>query len=115
MAKNAKIPPKIPDRVPAHGNGRLLTGHPGPHAPGAGRPPSAIRASMRASLDVRLTVAEDIADDKDAAPSERLKALELLARYGLGHSDTMTSKQRFASDDERRARLRELLDRIESQ
>lgn len=111
--KTEKLPTILPDRIPSHGGGRLRTGNPG-HVGAGGRPPSAIRASMRESLDKRLHIAEQIAEDEDANPTERLKALELLARYGLGHSDTVTSKQRFASDDERRARLRELLDRIES-
>lgn len=70
---------------------------------------------MRESLDKRLAVAEQIADDEDAHPSERIKALELLARYGLGTSDTLSHRTpRFASDDERRARLRELLTRLEA-
>lgn len=68
---------------------------------------------MRESLDKRLHIAEKIAEDEDANPSERLKALELLARYGLGHNDSVTKKTRFTNDDERKARLRELLERIE--
>lgn len=109
MSKVRKNPGNIPMRTPAHGGGKLRVGNP----EATGRPPSAIRAAMRESLDKRIAIAEAIADDNDAHPNERLKALELLARYGLGHSDTVTSKQRFASDEERRARLRELLDRIE--
>lgn len=103
-------PANIPLRTPAHGRGLLRVGNP----EATGRPPSAIRASMRESLDKRLVIAEQIADDENAAPSERLKAMELLARYGLGTSDTVNHKRPgFASDDERRQRLRELLARLE--
>lgn len=107
------LPQQLPKlRVPAHGRGALRVG--GSNGGAGGRPASAIRASMRESLDKRLVIAEQIADDKEAAPSERMKALELLARYGLGTSDTVNHKRpTFASDDERRQRLRELLERLE--
>jgi hypothetical protein len=74
-------------------------------AENAGRPPSAIRASMRASLDRRLQLLEEIADGalpigrkcpkcgykpkKEDGESvgvdtgDRLRALEMLAKYGL--------------------------------
>ena len=109
MSKKRINPGNIPMRVPAHGKGKLRVGNP----EATGRPPSAIRAAMRQSLDQRIAIAEEIADDGQASPAERLKALELLARYGLGHSDSVTTKARFSNDDERRQRLRELLERIE--
>lgn len=48
---------------------------------------------MRESLDARIKIAEEIADDDDAAPGERLKALDLLARYGLGTTITETDTE----------------------
>jgi hypothetical protein len=39
---------------------------------------------MRGALEERLHVAEEIADDPEGRPADRLKALEFLARFGLG-------------------------------
>jgi hypothetical protein len=39
---------------------------------------------MRESLDARLHVACRIADDPEASNTDRLRALDFLARYGLG-------------------------------
>ena len=96
-----------------HG-GRLRVGSLPGNTPGTGRPPSAIRAAMRLSLDQRLKVAEAIADDEKANPSERLKALELLARYGLGTNDTLRVPVGAEADGERLRRLRELMAKIEA-
>lgn len=51
---------------------------------GPGRPPSAIRAKMRGSLENRLAIAESIADNPKSSDSDRLRALDFLAKYGLG-------------------------------
>ena len=69
--------------------GQVFGGNPGNRG-GSGRPPSKIRAAMRESLDARIVIAEAIADDGDASPADRLRALDLLAKYGLGTTTTST-------------------------
>lgn len=59
-------------------------------APNAGRPPSAIRAAMRTALDERLHILADIADDPTKTPIERMKALDMLGKYGMGTTITET-------------------------
>ena len=56
-------------------------------APNAGRPPDAIRATCRLGFDERIATLQDIADDETKDPAVRIKAIETLAKYGLG---TMT-------------------------
>lgn len=45
---------------------------------------------MRLSLDQRLHVLEQIADDETKTPTERMKALDMMGRYGLGTTITET-------------------------
>ena len=45
---------------------------------------AALRRGMRGSLAERLHVASQILDDDKASNRDKLQALELLARYGLG-------------------------------
>jgi hypothetical protein len=45
---------------------------------------------MRASLDQRIRIAEAIADNPMVEPRDRLKALDLLAKYGLGTKSELT-------------------------
>lgn len=59
-------------------------------APNIGRPPNLIRAALRASFEERLRILESIADDGKCSPSDRIRALELLAKYGLGATFTQT-------------------------
>lgn len=81
------------------------SGRPGTFAKGAdprrgvgkkgrsGRPPTALRERMRVSLEKRLKIAEQIADDTTAAPGDRMRALDFLAKYGLGTTTTQTDTQ----------------------
>ena len=93
----------------AHGGALWQGGHPKP-TPGPGRPPSELRARMRGSLAERLHVAEEIADDPDARPADRLAALAFLARYGLGRVDDQTvQEKRFWSQREDMERREEHL------
>ena len=64
---------------------------PKPGAPNAGRPPSDVRKAMRLALEDRLGVLADIADNPASNAGDRIRALEVLARYGLGTSDTLTA------------------------
>lgn len=67
-------------RAPAAGAGRGPT----PGAPNAGRPPSEVRAALRQAFADRLPIITGIADDAMLPPTDRLRALEVLARHGLG-------------------------------
>ena len=73
--------------VPQTHGGALVPGAgrgPAKGAPNAGRPPSAVRALLREAFATRVSLAAEIADDPSLAPAERLRALDLLGRYGLG-------------------------------
>ena len=61
--------------------------------PGPGRPPSAIREALRASFSERLGILAKLADDEDLAPAERMKALEMMAKYGMGTTTTVTDTE----------------------
>ena len=65
-----------------HG-GALRVGNPGNRG-GPGRPPSALRERLRGSLDERVAILEQIADNPDASDRDRIKAVDVMARYGLG-------------------------------
>ena len=71
--------------VPQPHGGALASG--GYQGNRGGRPPSEFRRRMRGSLEERLHVAEEIADDPDGRPADRIRALEFFAKYGLGGRD----------------------------
>jgi hypothetical protein len=52
--------------------------------PGPGRPPDKIRAALRKAFDDRIATLREIADDEDQKMDYRLKAMDMLAKYGLG-------------------------------
>jgi hypothetical protein len=87
-----KSPGKSPGAlvVPSHGGGLIRRGSLPGNTPGTGRPPDELRARMRGSLDQRMHVAEEVLDDPRAAVADRLRALEFLAKYGLGTTTTTT-------------------------
>jgi hypothetical protein len=108
-----KTPVVTPTLVPqSHGGAIRQGGNPG-NKGGPGRPPSAIRAALRQSFEERVKVLESIADgevvfklrsdgEKPSAadltkviPSvaDRLKAMDLLAKYGLGTTSTQTDTE----------------------
>ena len=70
--------PFVPGPDPRRGRG------PKPGAPNAGRPPSVIRERCRGSFEDRIAVLEEIADDPKANAGDRIRALDLLGKYGLG-------------------------------
>jgi len=74
-----------PRLVPLEKGGALLSGGL-PGNAGGGRPPSIVRATMREALADRIEILAAIADDPDVRPADRIKAIEQLARYGLGQS-----------------------------
>lgn len=83
----ANTGPKLVEQ--AHGGAILQGGNPG-NKGGPGRPPSALRERMRGSLEERLKVLEEIADDSDSRPADRIRAVEVLARYGLGSAHELS-------------------------
>lgn len=95
-----KLAAKLPALVAqSHGGALLGGGLPG-HAGGGGRPSSALRERLRGSFQERVKVLEEIADDPRADPQDRIRAIDILAKYGLGVT-------RELSVDEVRDRLRE--------
>ena len=78
--------------MPVAAGGILRVGNPG-NKGGTGRTPSALRAQLRGSLADRIGIIEAVADSESATNSDRLKAVELLARYGLGEETTLTAGQ----------------------
>ncbi len=52
--------------------------------PGSGRPPDAIRATLRGSFDERIAILRGFADDPSLDPAVRMKAVDMLGKYGLG-------------------------------
>lgn len=67
----------------AHGGALLAGGAPG-NPGGPGRPPTALRERLRGSLEQRVQVLEEIADDPEADSRDRIRAIDVLAKYGLG-------------------------------
>ena len=89
---------KSPAESPAGGlieqphGGAIRRGSEKGNTPGTGRPPSELRRKMRGSLETRLHIAEEIADSPTAAYSDRMKALDFLAKYGLGTRQEVTGE-----------------------
>ncbi len=80
----AELPAKLPVLQPqAHGGALYRGGVPG-HRGGSGRPPSAIRERCRGGFDRRIKVLEEIADDPTIPTRDRIRAIDLLGKYGLG-------------------------------
>jgi hypothetical protein len=104
-----------------HGGALLSGGKPG-NKGGSGRPPSELRRRLRSSLDKRIAVAEEIADDDTRRAADRLRAIDLLAKYGLGPNDpAKVSRDEFGDLMEQlgsvvaeEVRDREVLARIEA-
>ncbi len=70
-------------RPQPHGGALFHGGVPG-HRGGTGRPPSAIRERCRGGFDRRIRVLEEIADDPLMPTRDRIRAIDLLGKYGLG-------------------------------
>jgi hypothetical protein len=65
---------------------------------GPGRPPDKIRAALRNAFDKRRGILEALADDKDEDPNVRMKAMEMLAKYGLGAPSTALDSEGNQTD-----------------
>ena len=64
-----------------HGGALKAGGTPG-HKGGTGRPPSKIREAARLAFSERIEVLTAIADDEEARASDRIRAIEVLAKAG---------------------------------
>jgi hypothetical protein len=81
----------MPELIPQpDGRGALLSGGMPGNKGGTGRPPSLIRAALRESFDARIQILEEIADGKLYEVKDRIKAMETLAKYGLGTKSEVT-------------------------
>jgi hypothetical protein len=65
---------------------------------GPGRPPDKIRAALRNAFDKRRFILETLADDADADANVRMKAMEMLAKYGLGTPTAAVDSQGNQTD-----------------
>ena len=77
------------DIIPQPHGGALRHGGGNPKRNG-GRTPSKLRARMRGSLAKRIVIACQIADDPESTKPDKLRALDFLAKYGLGTTVTET-------------------------
>lgn len=100
-----KSPPKTPPLAsPEHGNGLLYRGGLPGNRGGTGRPPSAIREAMRAGLEAALPYLLQVVNGE--IEGDRLRAIDLLARYGLGRHDATEHTLPVLPAAERDRRLR---------
>lgn len=81
MPKSKKTADDSSALVPQPHGGALRRGNPGNK--GGGRPPSELRRRLREAGADRLSVLEEIADGGEKE-SDRLKAVDMMLRYGLG-------------------------------
>lgn len=82
MKPSAKSSGRTP--VPQPHGGALVPGAGGGRQPRSGRPPSAVKAACRESLGDCIEILGKIADDKTARASDRIRAIDVMAKYGLG-------------------------------
>jgi hypothetical protein len=73
--------------IPQEHGGALRNG--GTNRGGTGRPPSEIRERLRGSFEQRIHVLEEIVDAATGANSDRTRAMELMAKYGIGTETTL--------------------------
>lgn len=91
-AKKTAKPVQLAKPSPRSGVQLPVGAHPGNtggKAERSGRPPSEIRERLRGSFDQRVVVLEQIADDLKGTAADRTRAIELMARYGLGQEHTI--------------------------
>ena len=96
--KAAKNPAKTAGKsahvklIPQPKGGALLAGGVPGNVGGTGRPPSEIRKRLRGDFDRRRKILREIADDGKLSPADRLKAIDLMAKYGLGAIRELTTE-----------------------
>ena len=71
----------VGELVPQPHGGALRNG--GTNAGGTGRPASAVRATCRGAFDTLIPIAIQIVENPKSSNSDRIRALDLLAKIGL--------------------------------
>lgn len=94
MSERTDVSPAVlPVLVPqAHGGALSRCGEPG-NVASPGRHPSEFRARSRGSLEERVGILDEIADDSEALGRDRIRAMEAMASYGLGAGTDVTVDQ----------------------
>jgi hypothetical protein len=77
--------------MPGRNGGTLRRG--GNKTPGPGRPPSVIREHAREGFADLIPSLKRIAGDKETSTTDRLRAIDLLGKYGLGTTVTETDTE----------------------
>jgi hypothetical protein len=104
----AKSTGTTPAKIPQPHGGALNAGGTPGNVGGTGRPASVIRDRLRGSFDDRIAFLEKVTDGAvESTVADRLKAIDMLARYGLGVKDETTVR---VVDPEVRARVRWMFD-----
>ena len=97
LAKSAK---KSRPLQGAAANPALRGRGPAPGAPNAGRPPSILRDAYRQAAEARLPFLLDVVDGKvEASTADRLKAIDMLNKYGGMASVEVTVAPKMVSLD----------------
>lgn len=86
--------------IPGRNGGWLRNG--GTNKGGPGRPPSKIREAARDGFEALLPTLVKVAKSPKESTTDRLRAIDLLAKYGLGTTITETDTD---GNDVARARL----------
>lgn len=110
MAKAKPKPkPKPGTLIPQAHGGALLAGvaSPGRHVPGPGRPASELRQLARLGFEARLVELTRLGKEA-ASDSDRIRAIDILGKYGLGTIQEM-------SVDSVRGRLARTIELIRSE
>lgn len=79
-----KLAAKLPALTPQPHGGALYSGGVPGHIGAGGRPRSVLRQRLRGSFEERIPVLEGIADDPTADCQDRIRAVDVLAKYGVG-------------------------------
>jgi hypothetical protein len=75
--------------TPSHGRGKIYHGGVPGHRGGTGRPPSELRDQMRSILEGNLGIIEKILQDPEVKAGDKIRALEVLSRFGIGTQDQL--------------------------
>ena len=93
IEKNLHLQP-TPMRTMPNG-GQLRVGNPGNRG-GAGAMSNELRERLRGSLEERMNTLEEVIDDESLRPADRLRAIELLLKYGIGVAKDSESWDRWS-------------------
>ena len=83
-ARKKAIGKKPPLVEQPHGGALYRAGVPGNR--GGGRPPSAVRRLARLEFEKRIPTLAELADSKTERTRDRIRAIDVLGKYGLGQA-----------------------------